>query len=248
MTYAIIGGSGLARLTALTDGRREMVSTPYGDPSGPITLGRLGGTEVAFIARHGDGHAIAPHQINYRANIWALKQIGVRGVFGVATVGGVRGDYGPGTLVVPDQIIDYTHGRPATFHEGAGAPVVHVDFTWPYSAALRAVLLSAARDCGETVVDGGVYACTQGPRLETAAEVERIARDGGDLIGMTGMPEAALAREAGLDYAALAVVVNHAAGRGDSALAISLSEIEEVMRAAITRASRVLEVAVRLAA
>ena len=247
LTYAIIGGSGLAKLSALSDVRRQVVRTPYGEPSGAITFGRLGGTEVAFVARHGYGHTIAPHEINYRANVWALKEIGVRGVFAVATVGGVRSEFGPGALVVPDQIIDYTHGRRATFFEGADTPVTHVDFTQPYSRPLRTALLAAARESGEAVADGGVYACTQGPRLETAAEIERIARDGGDLVGMTGMPEAVLAREAGLDYAALAVVVNHAAGRGDSAQEIRLSDLEEVMRTTVVRAARVLEAAVRLA-
>jgi 5'-methylthioadenosine phosphorylase len=157
----------------------------------------------------------------------------------------VRDDLGPGTLVVPDQIIDYTHSRKSTFFEGAEARVTHIDFTLPYSARLRALLLDSARSIGEPIVDGATYACTQGPRLETAAEIERIARDGGDLVGMTGMPEAALAREAGLDYAALGVVVNHAAGRGDSRHEIKLEDLESVMQETVTRAVRILERAVR---
>jgi 5'-methylthioadenosine phosphorylase len=242
--YAIIGGSGLAQLAALTGLRREAVATRYGEPSAALTYGRLHGCEVVFLARHGDAHHLPPHRINYRANIDALRQAQVDGIFALATVGGIRADCGPGVLAVPDQIIDYTHGRAATFHDGEDAAVIHVDFTQPYSAALRARLLAAARACGEPMVDGGVYACTQGPRLETAAEIERIARDGGDLVGMTGMPEAALAREAGLPYAALAVVVNQAAGRGASRERIALEELHDVMQTTVARAVRVLAAAV----
>jgi 5'-methylthioinosine phosphorylase len=238
--YAIIGGSGLAKLAALERTRRQVMRTPYGEPSGALTFGTLGGAEVVFLARHGYGHTIAPHEINYRANIWALRELKVEGVVAIATVGGIRADLGPATLVLPDQIIDYTHSRKGTFFEGSEFPVTHVDFTQPYTPALRERLLAAARACGEAVVDGGVYACTQGPRLETAAEIERIARDGGDMVGMTGMPEAALAREAELAYATLAVVVNHAAGRGDSKHAIKLEELDGVMRATMARAVSIL--------
>jgi len=238
--YAIIGGSGLARLSTLESPRRQVMRTPYGEPSGALTFGRIGGAEVVFLARHGYGHTLAPHEINYRANLWALRDLKVEGVIAVATVGGIRVDLGPGTLVVPNQIIDYSHSRKSTFFEGSEMPVKHVDFTEPYSSDLRRRLLQAAAACDETVIDGGVYVCTQGPRLETAAEIERIARDGGDMVGMTGMPEAALAREAELAYATLGVVVNHAAGRGDSKHAIKLEELEEVMRETMTRAVRIL--------
>jgi 5'-methylthioadenosine phosphorylase len=238
--YAIIGGSGLARLSALEDARRQVMRTPYGEPSGALTFGKLAGAEVVFLARHGYGHTLAPHEINYRANLWALRDLKVEGVIAVATVGGIRAELGPGTLVVPDQILDYTYGRKNTFYEGSEMPVKHVDFTQPYSAAMRARLLGAARQVSETVIDGGVYACVQGPRLETAAEIERIARDGGDMVGMTGMPEAALAREAELEYATLGVVVNHAAGRGDSRQAIRLDQLEAVMNAAMARAVKVV--------
>ncbi len=238
--YAIIGGSGLAKLSALESPRRQVMRTPYGEPSGAMTFGRLAGAEVVFLARHGYGHTLAPHEINYRANVWALRELKVEGVISVATVGGIRPDLGPGTLVLPDQIIDYTHSRKSTFFEGSEVPVIHVDFTEPYTPALRAELLAAAAACGEPLVDGGVYACSQGPRLETAAEIERIARDGGDMVGMTGMPEAALAREAELGYAAIGVVVNHAAGRGDSRHSIKLDQLEEVMRATVVRAVAIL--------
>jgi 5'-methylthioadenosine phosphorylase len=238
--YAIIGGSGLAKFTALESPRRQVMRTPYGAPSGALTFGRLGGADVVFLARHGYGHTLAPHEINYRANIWALKELKVEGVVSVATVGGIRADLGPGALVLPHQIIDYTHSRKATFFEGSETPVIHVDFTVPYAPPLRAALLAAAARCGEPLADGGVYACTQGPRLETAAEIERIARDGGDMVGMTGMPEAVLAREAGLAYATIGVVVNHAAGRGSSKEAILLEELDRVMNVAVTRAVRIL--------
>ncbi len=238
--YAIVGGSGLAKLTALQSPRRQVMRTPYGEPSGALTFGKFVGAEVVFLARHGYGHTLAPHEINYRANIWALKELKVEGVIAVATVGGIGGDLAPGTLVLPHQIIDYTHSRKSTFFEGSESPVIHVDFTQPYTQALRDRLVAAAQSCDEKLFDGAVYACTQGPRLETAAEIERIAREGGDVVGMTGMPEAILAREAGLDYAALAVVTNHAAGRGDSAHAIKLEELGEVMEATVVRAVRIL--------
>ncbi|MDW8468832.1 MAG: S-methyl-5'-thioinosine phosphorylase [Burkholderiales bacterium] len=238
---AIIGGSGLSRLATLEGERRQAVRTPYGEPSGPLTFGRIRGRDVVFLARHGYGHTIAPHRVNYRANIWALKEQGVEGVISVASVGGIRAEFGPGTLVIPHQIIDYTWGRRSTFFDGPGDPVVHIDFTEPYAPALRARLLAAARACGEPVHDGGVYAATQGPRLETAAEIDRLERDGADIVGMTGMPEAALAREAGLAYAAIAVVANHAAGRGTSARGIALEAIERVLEAAMARVRRIIE-------
>ena len=237
---AILGGSGLSQLTGLEGLRRKPVDTVYGEPSAPLTLGRIGGQEVVFLARHGDRHTLAPHQVNYRANIRALKDEGVTEIVSIATVGGIRRGFGPGVLVIPDQIIDYTWGRAATFFEGPDAKVMHIDFTKPYSDALRGRILAAAGACGETVADGGVYAATQGPRLETAAEVTRLERDGADLIGMTGMPEAALAREAGLAYAAIAVVANHAAGRGDSAQEITLERIETVLGQAMERVRRIL--------
>ena len=242
---AIVGGSGLAQLSTLTDTRHIAARTAFGEPSGPLTLGRIGGSEVIFLARHGDAHSIPPHQVNYRANIQALKDAGAKQIAAIATVGGIRSGYGPGVLVLPHQIIDYTWGRASTFFESPGAQVTHIDFTEPYSAPLRARILAAAMACAEPIADGGVYATTQGPRLETAAEIARLERDGADLVGMTGMPEAALAREAGLEYAAIAVVANHAAGKGDSARAISLPAIEAVLRRAMQRVLRILE---RLAA
>jgi 5'-methylthioadenosine phosphorylase len=243
---AIIGGSGLSRLAALEVTERRAFRTPYGEPSGALTFGRIGGKPVIFLARHGYGHTIPPHEVNYRANIWALKDAGATKIVSVASVGGIPVEFGPGALVIPHQLLDYTWGRPATFFEGPDQPVTHIDFTHPYSADMRRALLQAAAACGERVHDGGVYATTQGPRLETAAEVNRLERDGADLVGMTGMPEAALAREAGLEYAAIAVVVNYAAGRGTSEKAIDLAEIDAVLKQAIVRVRRVLDALVSL--
>ena len=238
---AIIGGSGLSQLASLEVTQRKVVRTPYGEPSGALTFGKLGSREVMFLARHGYGHTIAPHQVNYRANIWALKEQAVEGVISVASVGGIRREFGPGTLVLPDQIVDYTWGRRSTFFEGPGNPVTHIDFTAPYSTALRAKIVAAAGACGEALVARGVYAATQGPRLETVAEINRLERDGADMVGMTGMPEAALAREAGLEYAAIAVVANHAAGRGESAHGVELKRIEAVLEQTMGRVRRIIE-------
>ena len=238
---AIIGGSGLSKLAILEVTRRWVARTPHGEPSGPLTFGRIGGREAVFLARHGYGHTIAPHEVNYRANLWALKDAGASEVVSVASVGGIRKDLAPGSLVLPDQIIDYTWGRRSTFFEGPGAAVHHIDFTEPYSAPLRDRILRAAADCGEKVAAGAVYAATQGPRLETAAEINRLERDGAAIVGMTGMPEAALAREIGMHYAAIAVVANYAAGRGDSARAIPLGAIEAVLEEAMGRVRRVIE-------
>jgi 5'-methylthioadenosine phosphorylase len=238
---AIIGGSGLTQLASLDVSRREVVRTPYGEPSGTLTFGRLRHCPVVFIARHGYGHTIPPHRVNYRANLWALKSVGADRVISVASVGGIRADLGPGTLVVPHQIIDYTWGRKTTFHEDIDKPVVHIDFTEPYDSELRSQVLAAARAAGEAVVDGAVYAATQGPRLETAAEIDRLERDGADIVGMTGMPEAALAREAELRYAAIAAVANYAAGRADSAHAIHFESIEAVLQESMKRVRHVIE-------
>lgn len=243
--FGIIGGSGLVKLAALDAPRRQVMRTPYGEPSGALTFGRLAGRDIVFVARHGYGHTIAPHEINYRANIWALKELGVEGIFALATVGSIRADLLPRSLVVPHQVIDYTHSRTSTFVESGVNAITHIDFTQPYTERLRQRLLQAAERAGEAVFDGAVYACTQGPRLETAAEVDRLERDGADVIGMTGMPEAALAREAQLEYASLSVVVNHAAGRGDSKTRVELTQLSEVLQQTIVRAVRVLEYAVR---
>jgi len=238
---AVIGGSGLSKLGIMEVTQRKVARTPYGEPSGPLTFGRIRGREVIFLARHGYGHTIAPHEVNYRANLWALKDAGADRVVSVASVGSIRSDCFPGQLLLPHQVIDYTWGRASTYFEGAGAPVNHIDFTEPYSVELRKALLKAAAACGEKISDGGVYAATQGPRLETAAEINRLERDGADLVGMTGMPEAVLAREISLEYATIAVVANYAAGRGDSQHAVPLDKIGEILDEAMGRVRRIID-------
>jgi len=237
---AIIGGSGLTQLSTLAVARREVVRTPYGEPSSALLFGRIAGQDAVFLARHGHGHTIPPHRVNYRANLWALGHCGARAVIAVASVGAI-GRVEPGELVLPHQLIDYTHGREATFFDGGDQRVVHVDFTQPYSPRVRSACLSAATAAGVALADGGVYAAVSGPRLETAAEIDRMERDGATLVGMTGMPEAVLARELGLPYAAIAVVVNHAAGRGDSRDEISLDAIARTLEAAMERVRSLLD-------
>jgi 5'-methylthioinosine phosphorylase len=234
---AIIGGTGLYNFPGLQKVEKCIVETPWGAPSDAVALGELGGKRVAFLARHADGHSIPPHRINYRANVWALHSLGARRVLGINAVGGIRADMAPQVLAVPEQIIDYTHGRIASFCDADGAKVEHIDFSEPYSAGLCAKLLAAAKRAGIAVVDGGCYGATQGPRLETRAEIARMRRDGCDLVGMTGMPEAALARELKLEYACLAVVANWAAGcpQGDAAPEISLPEIFAHLTAAMAK-------------
>jgi 5'-deoxy-5'-methylthioadenosine phosphorylase len=226
---AIIGGSGLTQLDNLEITARRIVRTPYGEPAGPLTFGRIGANEAVFLARHGYGHTLAPHEVNYRANLWALQAQGVTRVIAVATVGGIAPELGAGTIALPDQIIDYTWGRPSTYFEGSEQPVTHVDFTHPYDELTRQMLVAAARGAGVPLHIGGTYAAVQGPRLETKAEIDRLERDGATMVGMTGMPEAALARELKLAYAALTVVVNPAAGRGTSATSVSLEDIGRVI-------------------
>ena len=238
-TLAIIGGSGLSELDGLQQSQEVSCSTtPYGVPSAAIVRGRYAGREVLFLARHGRPHRIPPHQINYRANLWALQQAGAEAVIAVNAVGGISTTMGTGHFCVPDQLIDYSWGRVQTFFEGDLQQVTHIDFTEPYAADLRAELLHALQAEGCDFSAAGVYACTQGPRLETAAEILRLERDGCDIVGMTGMPEAALARELGLPYACLALVVNPAAGK--AAGPISLADMEVVMHDGMTTARKVL--------
>ena len=213
MKYGIIGGSGLTRLEDLKVDHREIVKTPYGEASAPLIHGSFGDVDLVFLPRHGSGHRLPPDRINYRANIWAMKHLGVREVIGIATVGGISSP--PNSLVVPDQIIDYTWGREQTFFDGMDGNVSHIDFGEPYCEGLREKLIAAGRASGSNPITEGVYGATQGPRLESAAEIRRMRQDGCDMVGMTAMPEASLAREVGLCYATCALVVNWAAGIGD---------------------------------
>jgi 5'-methylthioinosine phosphorylase len=226
---AVIGGSGLYQFEGLSETERLQPDTPYGPTSGAIVVGKLDGHRVAFLARHGESHTIPPHRVNYRANVYALHALGATRVIGVNAVGGIRDDMGPRVLAVPDQIIDYTHGRYTSFCDVEGAKVEHVDFSHPYTETLRQRILAAGRATGVALVDGGSYGATQGPRLETVAEIARLRRDGSDLVGMTGMPEAVLARELGMHYACIALVANWAAGCGDQ-IEISIDEIFAILR------------------
>lgn len=222
---AIIGGTGLTELENLRVNKRVIVRTPYGEPSQPLIFGEICGGEVIFLARHGSGHTIPPHEVNYRANIYALYLHGVTEIAAVATVGGISQELSPGRIALPHQIIDYTHGRQNTYHDGINKPVKHIDFTEPYCPKLRKKIEEAAAIVGEKLINQGVYAATQGPRLETAAEIDRLERDGATMVGMTGMPEAALARELGISYAAICPVANYAAGRGDSLHGIEYEDV-----------------------
>ena len=240
MHLAIIGGTGLSQIEGIDDVRHQVVSTPFGEPSGPVTIGRMQGCDVVFLPRHGYNHRIPPHQINYRANIWALRELNVSRILAVAAVGGIHPDMGPGALVVPDQLIDYTWGRPSTYYEGDLDTVTHVDFTYPYDEPLRQAFLAAGQALDIPMRDGGTYGATQGPRLETAAEIRRLERDGCDVVGMTGMPEAILAREAGIEYASLNVVANWAAGVQDGGT-VSMAEIEKTLSSSMRRVRKVLK-------
>ncbi|OYY81729.1 MAG: 5'-methylthioadenosine phosphorylase [Methylophilales bacterium 16-45-9] len=237
---AIIGGTGLTELENLRVNKRVIVRTPYGEPSQPLIFGEICGGEVIFLARHGMGHTIPPHEVNYRANIYALHLQGVTEIAAVATVGGIHPDLSSGVIALPHQIIDYTHGRQNTYHDGINNPVKHIDFTEPYCPKLRAKIEQAALSIGENLVNTGVYATTQGPRLETAAEINRLERDGATMVGMTGMPEAALARELGISYAAICPVANYAAGRGDSLHAIDYEEVVANVNQTMVRVRKII--------
>jgi 5'-deoxy-5'-methylthioadenosine phosphorylase len=232
----IIGGSGLTRLQTLEIERQEVVRTPFGEPSAPFSIGKIDDISVVFLPRHGAGHSVPPHRVNYRANIWAMNALGIQNVIGVAAVGGITQP--PGVLCIPHQIVDYTWGRAHTFYDSDLEQVIHVDLTEPYCESLRGELLAAGARQGLPMVAQGTYGATQGPRLESAAEIVRLERDGCDLVGMTGMPEAALARELGLCYACCAVVVNWAAGKRDGP--ITMHEIEANLVAGMENARRLL--------
>jgi 5'-methylthioadenosine phosphorylase len=238
---AIIGGRGLTELANLKITHRQVLRTPYGEPSGAFMFGTLNQHEVIFVARHGYGHTIPPHLVNYRANLWALREQGVTEVISAATVGGIRADLTPGTIVLPDQIIDYTHGRDATYFDTGDTRYTNANFALPYNPELRSRILKGARIAGQDCVDGGVYAATQGPRLDSIAEVNRYERDGADMIGMTGMPETALAMELELKYATIAVVANYAAGRGDSKQGINMEQVGATAAATMDKVRGILE-------
>ena len=236
---AIIGGSGLYFLADdFQVESRLKPDTPYGLVSAEIEVGYWQNQRIAFLPRHGRQHGVPPHKINYRANIWALNQLGVSEIIAVNAVGGIGDQYPPHTIAVPDQLIDYTYGREHSFFDGGNQDLTHIDFTWPYSARLRQQIISAASRQNIDVVNTGTYACTNGPRLETAAEVRKIAVDGCNMIGMTGMPEAALARESGLEYAAIALVVNWCAGLNE--IEVSMDEIRRILEQEVSRVRQLI--------
>ena len=212
MTLAIIGGTGLSSLAGLDIIEQKVIDTPFGEPSGAISIGRIDGESIVFLPRHGVGHTLPPHKINYRANMWALHSVGAKQIIAIAAVGGIREDLSPGILAVPDQIIDYTYGREQSFFSYDFTADKHLDFTYPYDETLRQAILQAAKKKQISLINGGTYGATQGPRLETAAEIKRMAQDGCAMVGMTGMPEAYLARELAIPYATCALSVNWAAG------------------------------------
>jgi 5'-deoxy-5'-methylthioadenosine phosphorylase len=229
---AIIGGTGLDQMPGLEIDDQQFVQTPFGSPSAPVAKGRLHGQSVIFLPRHGSDHQVPPHAINYRANLWALKEAGAGQVIGIAAVGGIHPDMPPGALVIPDQIIDYTWGRAHTFFDGEHQGVEHIEFAEPYCEDLRQRLIQAAQAAKVEIVPTGCYGATQGPRLETIAEIRRLKQDGADLVGMTGMPETALARELGLCYACCAMVANWAAGLDEQP--ITMSEIKRQLASCLT--------------
>jgi 5'-methylthioinosine phosphorylase len=227
-SLAIIGGTGLDQLDGLEIVRSHPVETPFGSPSRAIEEGRLGGATLFFLHRHGSPGAIPPHLINYRANLWALQALGVEEIVAINAVGGISPAMRPGRLLVPDQLIDYTWGREHSFDDGGSGQLQHIDFTEPYDRELRMALIDAAVAAGIPHEPGGVYGVAQGPRLETAAEIRRMARDGCDVVGMTSMPEAALARELGMAYASVCMVVNPAAGLDNRP--ITLENMREILQ------------------
>lgn len=246
MTIAIIGGTGLTALDRLQITHCQSLNTPYGVPSADLVWGMLDGQQLVFLARHGNPHRIPPHKINYRANIWALHQVGVKAIIAVAAVGGISPAMVPAAIAIPDQIIDYSYDREHTFFADDLEHVTHIDFSYPYDAGLRQRILAAARSIDMKILETGCYGCTQGPRLETAAEIRRMAQDGCDLVGMTGMPEAALARELALPYANISVVANWGAGLDSGE--ITMAEIEANLSIGMQRAIELLAATIRLSA
>ena len=240
MTLAVIGGTGLYGLDRLKDVAEQRIPTPYSDQPVTLSRGLLNGHPTLFLARHGTDHSVPPHRINYRANLWALRKAGADRIIAVAAVGGIAEDLAPGRLAFPDQLIDYTWGRASSFCDDAGQPLTHIDFTEPYSAEVREQLCQAAERARVDARVSGCYAATQGPRLETAAEIQRLARDGCHMVGMTGMPEAALARELEVPYATCAVVANRAAGLGDGE-GLSMEQIRHHLVTGMDQVGKLLQ-------
>ena len=239
MTLAIIGGTGLTQISGLSISDQQSLDTPFGKPSANYVFGEMNGKTLIFLARHGNPHRIPPHKINYRANIWGLKQLGVTDIIAVAAVGGITKQMAPGHLAIPDQIIDYSYGREHTFFADNLEHVTHIDFGEPYCVLLRKRIIQAAHNAGIDITPTGIYGCTQGPRLETIAEIKRMAQDNCDLVGMTGMPEAALAKELDMKYANISVVANWGAGIVPGE--ITMTEIEKNLDVGMSKAIALLQ-------
>lgn len=240
---AVIGGTGLCDWPGVQPGKVRRINTVYGAPSADLQSLQFDDLEFLFLPRHGGKHSIPPHKINYRANLSALHSVGVTQILAVNAVGGIGSRFGSGVIAIPDQLNDYTWGREHTFFDGEDGAVEHIDFSYPYSESLRQQLISAAQTLAMPIVPEGCYAATQGPRLETAAEIRRLARDGNDLVGMTGMPEAALARELGMDYASVCLVVNPAAGETEAL--ITMDDIRRVLDTGMAQVKQLLAASLR---
>ncbi|RJQ13313.1 MAG: S-methyl-5'-thioadenosine phosphorylase [Nitrospiraceae bacterium] len=234
----VIGGSGLYEIRGLVLKKSKRVNTPFGRPSDQYLIGEFGDREIIFLPRHGKHHNIPPHMINYRANIWGFKKLGVERILSVSAVGGIRKGLKPGDIVILDQILDMTKNRASTFYDGEGG-VVHIDFTGPYCPELRRIFLKAAKRAGVSVKEAGTYVAVEGPRLETASEIRSFGMLGGDVVGMTGMPEASLARELEICYSGVSVVANYAAGINRRKLTVA--EVMEAMKASTEKIKSLLK-------
>lgn len=241
---AIIGGTGFDTLNELKNVRKEMVETPFGQASCEYTIGEIDDIEVIFLPRHAANHSIPPHKINYRANIWGLHDLDTTHIISIASVGGIHKEIAPEKIIIPNQIIDYTYGRKHTFFDENLAKAVHVDFTHPYCAELRNLLIESAKKAGIDVRLSGTYAATQGPRLETAAEIKRLKNDGCDIVGMTGMPEAALAKELDICYATCALCVNWAAGLSEKK--ITMEDIKQTLDSGLGSVMQIVRNSIKL--
>lgn len=233
----IIGGSGLYQISGLTITEFARIATPYGSPSDAYAIGDFSGRDFVFLPRHGSEHRVPPHKINYRANIWGFKELKVERIISIGAAGGIGRCTKPGMIIIPDQIVDMTSGRESTFYDGDD--VVHVDFTEPYCPELRSSLFRAAENSGIELKRSGTYVCVNGPRLETGAEIKMFLKAGFDIVGMTAMPEAILAREAELCFVGINVVTNYAAGIAEKRL--TTTEVMETMRKAATLVGRLLQ-------
>jgi 5'-methylthioadenosine phosphorylase len=232
MAIGLIGGSGLYEIEGLEITKEVSISTPYGEPSSVYKIGTIGAKEIVFLPRHGIPHSIPPHKINYRANIWGFKSLGVERIISVSAAGGIKKDLSPGDIILLDQIIDMTYGaRESTFYDKDR--VVHIDFTNPYCPEMRDFIVKSSKNIGLPIKTAGTYICVNGPRLETAKEIQFFSMIGADVVGMTAMPEASLARELEMCITGISVVTNYAAGISEKKL--TTTEVVETMKNSLDR-------------